>query len=205
MCTDTARQIPPRVHDKRLLLSKRRWFGDETVTRGVKARRSISSTDTPEIGCGPPVCTHTRVNQAALICRRKGQRGSPVRRRKAAFLSSQVDFSRKTVVKTFRFKSKDSHGRQKQPYIYTVAPTCTFTPLRQVLCVFFLPSLKAFSSTNRIFSALAGGCSSSVTLKQQDHCAASRVCFLFHSPLKLCFMIHVCWCAGIISDARLVK
>lgn len=62
MCMDTARQIPPHVHDKRLLLSKQRWFGDETVTGGVTARRSISSADAPEIGCGPPACARTQVN-----------------------------------------------------------------------------------------------------------------------------------------------
>ena len=55
-------QIPLRVHDKRVLLSKHRWSGDETVAAGVRARRSISSTDTLQIGSGPPACVHAGVN-----------------------------------------------------------------------------------------------------------------------------------------------
>lgn len=98
--------------------------------------RSISSTDTPEIGCGPPACAHTRVNlqrhRSSVKKVSEGGESAVIGGGRVSFyLPARVYFSCKTAVKTLRFKTRDSQQRcEKQPYIYEP------TPLRQALCVF---------------------------------------------------------------------
>lgn len=82
------------------------------------------------------VCAHPGQPSAAPIFSKKkvsegGESAVIGGGRVSFYLPARVYFSCKTVVKTLRFKTRDSQQRcEKQPYIYEP------TPLRQALCVF---------------------------------------------------------------------